>query len=346
MTLPDLLSKLIQSQDLSAAEAEAAMNIIMSGNATAAQIGAYLIALRIKGEAVAEIIGSARAMRQHATPVHLPSAPRPLIDTAGTGGDNSHSFNISTAAAFVIAGAGYAVAKHGNRSASSQCGSADVLEASGISLKLTATQVATCIEQVGIGFMFAPAFHPAMRHAIGPRRELKQRTIFNLLGPLTNPAGATHQLIGVFNAAWTEPIANVLASLGSQGALVVHGYGNMDELVNTGPNHISQLHADGRLTNAQIDATDLGLKRGHPADYAGGLPSENATLLRAVLSGQANTSLTETVLLNAAAAIASTECDLHLALAQARGALDGGQALAKMLALAELSQQLAAQNPA
>ena len=232
------------------------MNIIMTGQATPAQIGGYLVALRMKGESVAEIAGSARAMRANASQVFLGgngrSHPTPLLDTAGTGGDGAHTFNISTTAAFVIAGAGYSVAKHGNRAASSRCGSADVLEALGVNLDLTPEQVGQCIEQVGIGFLFAPKFHPAMRHAIGPRRELAVRTIFNVLGPLTNPAGATHQLIGVFAPDLTEVMARVLGELGGTAAFIVHGYDGLDELTTSGPNRVSHLQ-NGVVTTYELD---------------------------------------------------------------------------------------------
>jgi anthranilate phosphoribosyltransferase len=224
--LKPYIAKVINGQDLSAQEAKEAMDIIMTGQATQAQIGGYLVALRMKGETVEEITGSARTMREQVARVPVTLAEgEPLLDTAGTGGDGSHSFNISTAAAFIIAGAGRKVAKHGNRAASSRCGSADVLMELGVSMELTPEQVGQCIDEVGIGFMFAPKFHPAMKHAIGPRRELGQRTIFNVLGPLTNPAGATHQLIGVYDPALTEPLAEVLGELGSDGAFVIHGHG-------------------------------------------------------------------------------------------------------------------------
>src|SRR5512137_1462503 len=213
--IKDAIAKTIRREDLTQVEAAAAMMDIMTGNATPAQIGAYLVALRMKGETVDEITGSARAMRANVVPVPVKTAST-LYDTAGTGGDGKHTFNISTAAAFVIAGAGRKVAKHGNRAASSQCGSADVLSALGINLDLTAEQVGRAITEVGIGFMFAPKFHPAMKHAVGPRKEIGQRTIFNILGPLTNPAGADVQLTGVFAPALTDPLANVLKELGSR----------------------------------------------------------------------------------------------------------------------------------
>ena len=237
MPLKWAIAEVINGRDLSRDQAEAAMNIIMEGQATQAQIGSYLTALRMKGETVEEIAGSAESMRRHVVSVAIPSgaARAMLVDTCGTGGDGKHTFNISTTAAFVVAGSGFKVAKHGNRAASSKSGSADVLMALGGNLDLTPDQVAECVEEVGIGFLYALKHHPAMRHAIGPRRELGQRTIFNLLGPLTNPAGATHQLIGVYSPALTEPIANVLKSLGSRAALVVHGADGLDELSTTGP---------------------------------------------------------------------------------------------------------------
>jgi anthranilate phosphoribosyltransferase len=264
----------------------------------------------------------------------------PLLDTAGTGGDGAHTFNISTAAAFVIAGAGRRVAKHGNRAASSRCGSADVLGALGVNLDLAPEQVAECIRQVGIGFLFAPKFHPAMKHAIGPRRELGQRTIFNLLGPLTNPAGATHQLIGVYDPALTEPMAQVLGELGGTAALVVHGHGGLDELTTSGPNRVSHLK-DGTVRTYEFDATDLGLGRGQPNELRGGEPEQNAAMLRGVLEGSDRGGRQDVVLLNAAAALAAESGDFTVALQEAKAALDSGNALAKLDGLVALSQQLA-----
>src|SRR5512142_399198 len=251
-----LIAKVMRRENLSAAEAEQAMHIIMTGQATDAQIGGYLIALRMKGETVDEITGSARAMRGVASKVPYDVDGFPLLDTAGTGGDGAHTFNISTTSAFVIAGAGRRVAKHGNRAASSRCGSADVLNALGVNLDLTPEQVAACIEHLGIGFIFAPRFHPAMKYAIGPRPALGARTIFNLLGPLTNPAGATHQLIGVYDAGLTEPMAEVLGSLGGRAAFVVHGYGGLDELSTSGPNRVSHLQG-GDVTTYEMNPADL-----------------------------------------------------------------------------------------
>lgn len=339
--LKPFIQKVINRENLTAAEAEAAMGIIMNGQATEAQIGGYLIGLRMKGETVAEITGSARSMRSHAAPVALNVNGDALLDTAGTGGDGAHTFNISTAAAFVIAGTGRKVAKHGNRAASSRCGSADVLAALGVNLDLLPDQVGRCIEEVGIGFLFAPKFHPAMKHAIGPRRELGQRTIFNLLGPLTNPAGATHQLIGVFDPGLTQPMAEVLGELGGRAALVVHGHGGLDELTTGGPNRISHLRA-GRVETYQLDAGDFGLRPASRQDLQGGEPGENAVMLRSLLAGEDQSPRRDVVLLNAAAALAAEDCDFSQALSQARAALDSGAALARLNGLVEYSQALAA----
>jgi anthranilate synthase/phosphoribosyltransferase len=339
--LKPYISKVLQGRDLSVEEAEAAMNVIMTGQATQAQIGGYLIGLRMKGETVEEITGSARAMRSQASRVDLPLDGIAVFDTAGTGGDGSHSFNVSTAAAFVIAGTGRKVAKHGNRGASSQCGSADVLGALGVNLDLTPQQVAACIEEAGIGFMFAPKFHPAMKHVGGPRRELGQRTIFNLLGPLTNPAGATHQLIGVYDPALTAPLAEVLGALGSQAAYVIHGHGGLDELTTSGPNRVSELR-DGAVRTYDLDPAQYGLRPATSADLHGGDPAENAIRMRAVLSGKDQGPCKDVVLLNAAAALATETGDFGKALDEARTSLESGAALAKLDALVAASQKFAA----
>lgn len=341
--LKPYIAKVMQRQDLTAHEAEAAMEIIMTGQATQAQIGSYLTALRMKGETVDEITGSARAMRAQAGKIPLSPDGNPLLDTAGTGGDGAHTFNISTAAAFVIAGAGRRVAKHGNRAASSRCGSADVLGALGVNLDLAPEQVAECIRKVGIGFLFAPKFHPAMRHAIGPRRELGQRTIFNLLGPLTNPAGATHQLIGVYDPELTHPIAEVLGELGGQAAFVVHGHGGLDELTTSGPNRVSHLK-DGKVTTFELDAVELGLRKAVPGDLSGGEPEENAQILRDLLSQVDTSTRRDIVLLNAAAALASDSGDFRTALEAATISLESGAAKARLDGLVILSQQLAENN--
>ena len=336
--LKPFIKTVMQGKDLTLAEAEEAMNIVMTGQATPAQIGGYLMALRMKGECVAEIAGSARAMRDNASRVELQRNGRPLLDTAGTGGDGAHTFNISTTAAFVIAGAGYDVAKHGNRAASSRSGSADVLEALGVNLNLTPEQVGQCIEQVGIGFLFAPKFHPAMRHAIGPRRELGVRTIFNVLGPLTNPAGATHQLIGVFDPTLTEVMAQVLGELGGTAAFVVHGYDGLDELATSGPNRVSHLR-DGIDTTYELDPADYGFAPGTVDDLRGGDPAENVVITRAILAGEDHSPRRDVVLLNAAAAITTHTADFRESLALARQSLASGAALGKLAALVETSKR-------
>jgi anthranilate phosphoribosyltransferase len=266
-------------------------------------------------------------MRAHVVPVEVPLARfgGMLVDTCGTGGDGKHTFNISTTAAFVVAGHGLKVAKHGNRAASSQSGSADVLMALGGKLDLTPQQVADCVKDVGIGFLYAVHHHPAMRYAIGPRRELGQRTIFNVLGPLTNPAGATHQLIGVYEPALTEPLARVLGALGSKAAFVVHGADGLDELSTTGVNRVSRLY-QGQVTTFDLDPAEFDLPRASVGDLVGGAAEENAQITRAILSGQDRGPRRDIVLLNAAAVL-SIECnDWPAGLAQARQAIDSGAA--------------------
>jgi anthranilate phosphoribosyltransferase len=337
--LKEYISKLIDGQNLSAEEAEAAMDIIMKVDATPSQIGGYLIALRMKGETVEEITGSARSMRTHARKVRLSKSNGTLFDTAGTGGDGAHTFNISTAAAFVIAGTGRKVAKHGNRAASSRCGSADVLSALGIHIDLDPEQVAACIEQVGIGFLFAPTFHPAMKHAIGPRRELGLRTIFNLLGPLTNPADATHQLIGVYDRNLTEPIAEVLGALGGKSAFVVHGFGGLDELSTSGPNTISHLR-NGKVQTYDIDPKEFDLQPVGVDDLRGGEPNENAQILRSLLKCEDQSPRRDVLLFNSAVALATETTDIKVGLEEASHSLDSGRAYEKLEALAALSQEI------
>lgn len=342
MSIQDAIAKAIRQEDLSQAESESAMMEIMSGNATPAQIGGYLVALRMKGETVDEIVGSARAMRANALRVPVKNGNgRALLDTAGTGGDGKHTFNISTAAAFVIAGHGMRVAKHGNRAASSQCGSADVLAELGVNLDLTPQQVGQVLEEVGIAFMYAPRFHPAMKHAVGPRREIGQRTIFNVLGPLTNPAGANVQLVGVYDPGLTEPIARTLGELGARAAVVVHGYGGTDELNPGGPNRVSHLHG-GQVKTYDLDPTGYGIGRSNPADLIGGDPPTNAGLLRAVLSGKDRGPRRDAVLLNAAAALSAECTDLPGALEEARASIDSGKAMAKLDAMVAATQRYAA----
>ena len=335
--LKPYIARALKRENLTAAGAEEAMNIIMTGQATPAQIGAYLVALRMKGETVDEITKSAQAMRANAVRVPLTRDGQPLYDTAGTGGDDAGTFNISTTAAFVVAGTGRKVAKHGNRAASSQCGSADVLAALGLNLELSPEQVGRAIEEVGIGFLFAPRFHPAMKHAVGPRKEIGQRTIFNLLGPLTNPAGADVQVIGVYDPALTEPLARVLAELGARAAFVVHGYGGLDELNPCGPNRVSHLK-EGAVHSFDLDPADLGFERAPLADLRGGTADENAHTMRGLLSGRLNGARRSAALLNAAAALAAETGDFSAALAEARQSLDSGMALEKLEALIAYSQ--------
>lgn len=338
--LKPFISKAINYVDLSAGEAQDAMNIIMTGQATPAQISAYLVALRMKGETIAEITGSVRAMRDKAVKIEPEANGQTLYDVVGTGGDGTHTFNISTAAAFVVAGTGRKVAKHGNRAASSQCGSADVLSALGVDLELTPEQVRQAIEEVGIGFMFAPKFHPAMKYAVGPRKEIGQRTIFNLLGPLTNPANASVQLIGVYSPELTEPLAQVLKDLGSRAALVIHGAGGADELNPAGPNRISHLK-DGAVRTYDLDPQELGIHRSTIQDLRGGTPDESAEMMRELLNGKRIGARRDTVLLNAAGALAAETGDFKSALDEARAALADGRALAKMNALVEFSHSFA-----
>jgi len=343
MDIQRSLERLVRAEDLREDEARAVMGQIMRGEATDAQIGAWLTALRIKGETRDEIVGSARAMREHATRVPVPVDGAGLLDTCGTGGDGSGTFNISTTVAFVAAGAGVKVAKHGNRAASSQCGSADVLAELGVNLDLTPAQVGRCVADIGIGFLFAIQLHPAMKHAIGPRRELKLRTIFNILGPLTNPAGARRQLMGVFAPELTDRLAAVLGSLGAESALVVSGHGGLDELTTTGPNRVSHWQ-DGAVASYELDATAYGLPRAALAQLQGGTPARNAAILRAVLDGSASGPQRDIVLLNAGAALlaAGAVADLQQGLARARATIDSGAALAKLDAPVATSQALAA----
>ncbi len=335
--LKPFIAKAINHTNLTAEEAEQAMTIIMTGQATAAQIGAYLTALRMKGETIEEITGSVRAMRAVSLKVPVSDRSRPIYDIVGTGGDGAHTFNISTAAAFVVAGTGRRVAKHGNRAVSSQCGSADVLAALGLNLELTPEQVGQAIEEVGIGFMFAPKFHPAMKYAVGPRKEIGQRTIFNVLGPLTNPAGAEIQLTGVYAPSLTEPLAHVLNELGSHAALVIHGAGGTDELSLLGPNRVSHL-CEGAVRTYDLDPADYGLPRATIADLRGGTPDEAAQMIRDLFTGKLNGPRRDAVLLNAAATLAAQTGDFKTALVEAEDSLTSGAALAKMTQLVEFSQ--------
>ncbi len=341
MSIQHAIKKLSQGQALTFEEAQAAMQTIMDGQATQAQIGAYLMALRLKGETVAEIAASAQVMRQFANDPLVKAAN--VVDTCGTGGDARNTFNISTTVAFVVAGAGVPVAKHGNRSVSSKSGSADVLRELGVNLDITPQQAGQCVDEVGIGFLFAPAFHPAMKHAIGPRREMGVRTIFNILGPLTNPAGARRQLMGVFAPELTEPLAHVLHELGSEAVMVVHGADGLDELSITGPNTVSELR-DGQVSTYTLDPASYDLPSATLDDLRGGDPADNADITRAVLSGKGTPAQHVITQLNAAAALVAGGAadDLAGGLAQADDILRGGAGLEKLEALVSYSGRFGA----
>jgi len=336
------IQHLIEGGHLSEAEAAGAMTQIMEGAATPAQIAALAVALRMKGETVDEITGFARVMRQYAVAVPVRTG-KVIVDTCGTGGDARGTFNVSTAAALVVAAdGGLAVAKHGNRAASSRCGSADVLEALGVRLDLPPHRVGACVETVGIGFLFAPAMHPSFRYAAGPRREIGIRTIFNLLGPLTNPAGAPAQLIGVYDGAVCETLARVLRNLGSQRALLVHGLDGLDELSTLGPTAVSELRDDA-VTSYTLNAQrDLGLPVAAISELAGGeTPRENADILLGVLRGEDTGPRRDIVLLNAAGVlyVGGVADDLRAGLARAAELVDSGAALGTLERLREFTQE-------
>lgn len=295
---PPVLDKLLRREDLTPDEAAAAMSAILEGTATPVQIAGFAVALRAKGETAAEIAALARTMLAYAERVEVAG---PLLDTCGTGGDRSGTINVSTAAAFVAAGAGARVAKHGNRAASSECGSADLLEALGVAIDLGPAGVARCIEEAGIGFCFAPRFHPALRHAGLPRRELGVPTTFNFLGPLANPAGARRQALGVSDPAMAERVVSALAELGAERALVFFGHDGLDELTTTTTSAVWELR-DGEVTSFVLDASDYGIPRARPDDLLGGGPERNAEVARSVLDGAPGPAR-DIVVLNAAAAL-------------------------------------------
>jgi anthranilate phosphoribosyltransferase len=333
-----VISKLLDGTQLARAEARAVMDEIMRGEATPAQIGGFLIALRAKGETADEITGCAEAMRDHVLAVR----PRrdDLVDTAGTGGDGAHTINISTAAALVAAAAGAAVAKHGNRAVSSACGSADVLEALGFTLEQEPQRIAKSIDELGFGFLFAPSHHPAMRHAAAVRRELATRTVFNVLGPLTNPAGARAQVVGVYSPELVRTIAEVLARLGSRRAYVVHGGGGIDELSPVGPNLVAEV-VDGEVVERRLDPdAELGVPRCSIDELRGGKPAENAEAIRQVFAG-GNGGRRDAILLNAAGAIAAGghAADLREGLEVARRTIDSGAAGERLELLIAFSQE-------
>ncbi len=332
--LKPVIGKLATGATLSEAEARDAFDLIMSGDATPAQIGGFLMALRIRGETIEEIAGAVATMRAKALPV---AAPDNSIDVVGTGGDASGTYNISTAAAFVVAGAGVPVAKHGNRSLSSKSGAADVLKALGVDVNIGPAHIARCIRDAGIGFMFAPAHHVAMRH-VGPvRQELGIRTIFNLLGPLSNPAGVRRQMTGVFAEKWVEPIAGVLLRLGCKHAWVVHGSDGLDEITTTGPTRVAELK-DGAIRLFEIGPEDAGLQRAAAADLKGGDAEKNANALRSVLAGKAGAHR-DIVLINAGAALIVAEMarNLNEGIELAARSIDTGAAAERLERLIAVS---------
>ncbi len=334
------LEKVIEKQDLKQEEMERVITVIMEGEATPSQIAGFLIALRSKGETVAEITGAARVMRKKAARVI--TQRRGLVDLCGTGGDGLNTFNISTTAAFVVAGAGLPVAKHGNRSVSSSCGSADVLEELGVNLNLSPEAVGYCLDKIGLGFLYAPVFHRAMKHAVKPRRELGVRTVFNLLGPLTNPAEAEYQLLGVYDEKLTEPLARVLKNLGVRGALVVHGLEGLDEISITNKTKITVLR-EGKITGYYLDPGKLGLPTAALEEIAAGDAAENAAAVREVLAGKQGPRR-NIVLLNAAGALlaAGRAGDFSQGLELAAQIIDEGLARKKLQQLIDLSRKLAA----
>jgi anthranilate phosphoribosyltransferase len=336
--IKEAINSLVSGNSLSFEQAAAVMEEIMSGEATPAQIAAFITALRIKGETVDEIAGLASVMREKAVPV---KARPPVIDTCGTGGDNCSSINISTAAAFIAAGAGLRVAKHGNRAMTSRCGSADVLEALGVKIDLNAEAVAECLEKVGIGFMFAPIFHPAMKHAAGPRRDIGIRTVFNILGPITNPARAEFQVIGVPSQELGHKIAAVLHRLGTKHSLVVHSLDGMDELSISGKSVLWEVNEQGVLPLSEVEPTRFGFKKTGISEIRGGTPEENAAILRRVLSGEKGPGR-DVVVLNAAAALyaGNRASDLREGVRLAEATIDNGQAREKLEGLITLSNKL------
>ena len=338
MPLLPYLIRLVAEHDLPAADAEAAMRIILRGEASHARIAAFLIALKMKGETVDELVGFARAMRRMAVPIDAGLAGETLLDTCGTGGDGANTFNISTLAAFVVAGAGVHVAKHGNRSISSQCGSADLLEAWGIRLDLAPAATARAIRQVGIGFLFAPAVHTAMKHAHPVRVDLKMRTVFNLLGPLTNPAGATAQLIGAPSFHAAELMAGAIAALGMRRGFVVHGSDGLDEITTTGPTSAWEIR-DGRVEARVLEPSDFAVQTATADDLRGGDRQVNLEIANAVLAG-ARGAQRDIVLVNAAAAlVAAGKAETFLeGMALAVVSIDSGAARGKVEALAGLTE--------
>ncbi len=338
MDMQSAIRAVTENRDLSPEEMTSVMRIIMNGEATPAQIGGFLVGLRMKGETVAEIAAAAGVMRELATRVEVPTEH--LVDTCGTGGDGAHTFNISTTAAFVVAAAGGRVAKHGNRSASSSSGGADLLEAAGVNLDLDAAAVARCIEEAGVGFLFAPRHHSAMRHAIGPRREMAVRTVFNLLGPMTNPAGALHQLVGVFSKQWVKPVAEVFARLGSRHVLVVHAEDGLDEISIAAPTMVAEMR-DGRVEVYVVTPEQFGLERAPLDSLKVSSPAESLAIVRRVLDGEPGPAQ-DIVVLNAGAALYAADLADTLAdgVTRARSHLSDGSARARLEALVRVSHEV------
>ena len=335
--IKEAIKQLVAGKSLATEQAEQVMEEIMDGEATPAQFGAFVTALRLNGETVNELIGMARIMRARSIKVN---AGQPAIDTCGTGGDAAGTFNISTGAALVAAGAGLRVAKHGNRAMSSRCGSADVLEALGVKIDCNAAGIEYCIRETGIGFMFAPLFHPAMKYAAAPRREIGIRTVFNLIGPLTNPAGAQTQVIGVAEGAIVEKIALTLKGLGCRHALVVHSERGIDEIAIDGKTHICELR-DGEIKSYDVSPADFGLPEAGVDSMKGGDAAENAEILRNIISGKTGGAQRDVVLMNAAAALLAGDevNDLKRGFELAAEVIDNGQAAAKLEKLVEVSNR-------
>ena len=338
MDMQSAIRAVIEKRDLSSEEMTTIMRMVMAGEATPAQIGGFLVGLRAKGETVDEIAAAASVMRELAVPVKV--ADPHLVDVVGTGGDSSGTFNISTTSTFVVAAAGGRVAKHGNRSVSSTCGSADVLEAAGVKIDLDAEQVARCIEAVGVGFMFAPKHHGAMKHAAGPRREMGIRTLFNLLGPLTNPAGAPNQLLGVFGREWVEPLAHVLNRLGSRHVLVVHADDGLDEITISGPTCVAELK-DNEVSIYTVTPEQFGMSRSDTAALKADSIDESLTIMRAVLDNTAGPPR-DIVALNSGAAIyaAGLSEDLESAVGKAFDAIRSGAAKVRLETLVDISNRV------
>ena len=349
--LKQAIRKVADRLNLSEEEMEAAMEVIMSGQATPAQIGSFITALRLKGETIEEITGAARVMRRKATRIRVGNSMvnidrdeinldmETIVDTCGTGGDGTNTFNVSTTTAFVVAGCGLRVAKHGNRSVSSLCGSADVIQGLGVNLDVSSDVVEKCLNQVGIGFLFAPALHSAMKYAIGPRQEIGIRTIFNILGPLTNPAGANVQVLGVYKKELTPVLAEVLNKLGSRSAFVVYGEGSLDEISIIGKTQVSELK-NGQVATYSIKPEDFGLPRATLDDIRGGDAQKNAGIILSVLKGEPGAKR-DIVLLNAAAALvaAGRAADFPDGIAQAAESIDSGRALEKLEGMKKITNE-------